>query len=274
MPLDSSLSTIFSPYNKETTSLLTEGDWDFVKKISNKFPERRPSILQRFELFEMLDAKKRVGCALEFLKHLPREGFVQRKYDVETIESIYDHSKLMRYMINEVFSNKDLCKKLQIENTPKNKKIALRLALIHDIAEALTTDFTPEDMKIISRQDKQRLEMLSSRIIFDDEPDLMRMIERYECKDTGIDRLNKVIDVIEGLVDCAVMDTGRTHYPEWVETARKSLGTRDYRDMRQAFAEQAIANITEKKDNPEIANHPCRLTRRRLLALSALQIAA
>jgi len=65
MALDKSLSTIFSPQNNNP-SLLDKDDWNFIEEISNKFPERRPTILQRFQIFEMLEPQKRPACALEF----------------------------------------------------------------------------------------------------------------------------------------------------------------------------------------------------------------
>jgi len=235
------LSSIFPTAKKPEISLLSDEEWKFVSKLSAKFPKRRPTILQRFEIFEMLAPQNRPACALEFLKHLPREGFIQRDFHRDEIESIYDHSRLMRHMINEIFKNDDLCVAIGIDNTEKNKRIALRLALIHDIAEALTTDFTPTDMKIISRQDKAVMEDLACRLIFAESPKMLRMIERYEHKDTNIDRLNKVVDILEGLVDCAVMDVDGKYFAEWNKTARGML--QPYNDMLDAFGKKAIDNI-------------------------------
>lgn len=275
MPLDTispkSLSAIFSPYNDNTSSLLSKDDWNFITEISDKFPERRPTILQRFQIFEMLEPQKRPACAIEFLKHLPRAGFVERKFDLDTIESIYDHSRLMRHMINEIFNDKALCDSIGIDNNTKNRRIALRLALVHDVAEALTTDFTPTDMTLISRDDKTRMEDLACSIIFAQDPKMLRMIERYEHKDTNIDRLNKVVDVLEGLVDCAVMDTKGHFFTEWNKTAIRMLTP--YPDMMDAFATKAIENIKRAFEGEEIFQISCLKARRVSVANMALKAA-
>jgi len=273
MALDTQLlSSIFSPSTNDNSTLLNEDDWNFINDISDKFPERRPTIKQRFEIFEMLKPHKRPACALEFLKHLPRAGFVERKFAPETIESIYEHSRLMRHMISEVFNNNALCETIGIDNTPKNKRIALRLALVHDIAEALTTDFTPSDLQdIISRDEKTRLEDLACRIIFAEDDKMLRMIERYEHKDTNIDKLNKVVDILEGLVDCAVMDKKGQFFPEWNNTAANML--KPYPEMMDAFAAKAITNIKQAFFCQNIAKIKCPTAKRRSVASMALKAA-
>ena len=270
MPLDKSLSAIFSPKNNNP-SLLDKDDWNFIEEVSNKFPDRKPSILQRFQIFEMLEPQKRPACALEFLKHLPRAGFVERQFNPEHIESIYDHSRLMRHMINTVFDNDKLCAEIGIDNTPKNRRIALRLALIHDIAEALTTDFTPTDMTLITRDDKTRMEDLACRLIFAEDKRTLRMIERYEHKDSNIDVLNKVTDVLEGLVDCAVLDTKGQFFTEWNGTAVRALAP--YPKMKNAFANNAILKIGHAFANDTVAHIPDLRAQRRAVADLALKAA-
>ena len=77
------------------------------------------------------------------LKKTPRSGW-KNKADIETPESVADHS-FSTAMIAMVLSDLDNL------NTEK----ILKMALLHDVAEAITGDLTPDE---ISRGDKMKLE--------------------------------------------------------------------------------------------------------------------
>jgi len=77
------------------------------------------------------------------LKKIPRKGW-KEKVGLLTPESVADHSYNMTVMAM-VLSD------LRKFNTEK----ILRMALLHDIAESVTGDFSPEE---ISKKDKKKLE--------------------------------------------------------------------------------------------------------------------
>lgn len=179
---------------KGKNNFFTREEWSFIKEISARFHERTPSILERFTRASWCDAGLRPMLALLLLKDEPRRGLMQRGYAQEDVETVYEHSRNMSRLLGRIFKdNSDLKEKY-----PGNKA---RKILVHDLGEALTTDFTPQDMKRISAKEKIALEDLAMRLIF--ETDVMRYDAyiSYKNKETIDDDLIKVIDTLEFLED-------------------------------------------------------------------------
>lgn len=238
------------------SSLLTHAEWDFVRRISDLFPDRTPSIIDRFLKFEAIEPRHRLKEANLALKEELRRGFVQRieegitpETSMGDIENIHDHSKNMRLILRRIFnSHKD---HEYLKAMPRNEQSdmlrkSFRLAAVHDMAEALTSDFTPVDMKKITPDIKRKLEALASRVLFEAYPSKLGMIERYEAKDRlknerNIDHLNKVVDILEGGVDCLAMDVSDDCFNEWMGTIERGL--KKYSELSLCFASKALTNI-------------------------------
>ena len=77
------------------------------------------------------------------LKKVPRNGW-KKKVGIEHPESVADHSYVTAIM-SMVFS----------DTVGLNTEKILKMALLHDIAESITGDFTPED---ISKENKKIVE--------------------------------------------------------------------------------------------------------------------
>lgn len=173
-------------------------DWDFIKSVSSRFPERKPSILERFTTFSWCPVEQRPMLALQLLKTEPRRGLMQRGYNQESVESIYDHSRKMSRLLGRIFKE-DNEAKLKF---PGNRA---RKILVHDIGEAITTDFTPSDLDRISAEEKVYLEDLAMRLIFEANPARYAAYVSYKNKETLDDELVKVADTLELLEDIEEM---------------------------------------------------------------------
>lgn len=76
------------------------------------------------------------------------------------------------------------------------------MALAHDIPEAIVTDFTPTCA--IAPHDKNLLEVLAGRVIFEDRPHVQALIEEYAAQETPLshvlhdfDKLSAVFKALE-----------------------------------------------------------------------------
>ena len=246
----------------QNKSLLSADEWDFVESISNLFPDRQPSILQRFKNAENTAPRDRLKFANQALKDELRRGFVQRIADgitpealLSDIEDIHQHSKNMRLILRRIFNahkEHPFLKEMETSRQKDLLKKSFRLAAVHDLAEALTSDFTPVDMKKISPKIKRKMESLSSRILFEAFPKKHEMIERYEAKDRlrderNIDHLNKVVDLLEGGVDCLAMNVSDTCFDEWMGSI--DTGLKKYKDLSLCFASKALTDLKQLRPN-------------------------
>ncbi len=257
-PFDTIQATNLRETSLGTSSLLTQEEWSFVKKISDLFPDRHPSISERFEKFEAMAPQQRLKHANAALKQELRRGFVQRieqgvtpEASLSDVENIHEHSKNMRLILRRIFNSHSDHPYLQEIGEEKKKDMLIksfRLAAVHDLAEAMTSDFTPVDMQKITASDKTKLEGLASRILFEAFPKKLAMIERYEAKgrlrdERNIDHLNKVVDLLEGGVDCLAMNVSRECFDEWMGTIEQGL--KKYQDLSLCFASKALNDLRE-----------------------------
>jgi len=242
--------------------MLTGDDWAFIKDISDRFPDRTPSIYENFVHFENLPPQQRLKEANKALKQELRRGFVQRIQQGITpctnpadVENIHQHSKNMRLILRRIFNTHKDHPFLQGLGEQAKKdmlKKAFRLAAVHDLPEAITSDFTPVDMRKISPEIKHRLEDLASLIIFEAFPRKKGMINRYEAKgrlksERNIDHLNKVIDLLEGGVDCLAMNASDACFDEWMSSIQ--VGLKKYQDLSLCFATQSLTSIRSLRES-------------------------
>lgn len=252
--------------NHTKNSLLSVEEWAFVKEVSDLFPDRTPSILNRFIRFEQIEPSARLREANIALKEELRRGFVQRieqgvtpETSKDDIENIHEHSSNMRLILRRIFNaykDHDIVKSIPCKDLKDTLRKSFRLAAVHDMPEALTSDFTPVDMEKITPATKRHLEALSSRILFEAYPRKRQMLERYEEKDLlknerNIDHLNKVVDILEGGVDCLAMDVSDECFNEWMGTIERGL--RKYQDLSLLFASKAFTELKKlRADMPEL----------------------
>lgn len=147
------------------------------------------------------------------IKDLPRSGWLQKK--VENSESAADHSfgvALLTLLLAPDHLDRDKC---------------LRLAVIHDLAEAKIGDYTPFDG--ISREEKHRLETeVQGEIAQKSEhAELAALFSEYEDNQTPEARFVHDVDRLEAVLQAKYYDDNRRSaqklMPEFTAYAEKHL---------------------------------------------------
>ena len=94
--------------DKSISPLLSQDEWQKIKEISDRYPEKKPSIYDRFRFFVALEKEQRPALAYKVLKMVKRAGVVQRGYTGDNVESIHDHSWNGVYALKRIFRNQAL----------------------------------------------------------------------------------------------------------------------------------------------------------------------
>jgi len=156
-------------------------------------------------------------------------------------------------------------------NPTHTVKDAFRKADRHDLPEVLTTDFPRQDIDIITREDKARLEELAARILYEAYPDRYRDFHEYEHKLGKDDVIVKIADLLAWAGE-AIDAYATTEYfdktsPETLEQIIEGTRTimQKYPEAYEAFGNayllgmQAIAETllqdiaSERRKNPRDA---------------------
>lgn len=165
------------------------------------------------------------------IKDLKRSGWVKR--EVSDGESVADHSfgvSLLAYLLCPPHLNKEKC---------------LEMAIVHDIAEIVTGDFTPCDN--ISQEEKSKNEIIALMAISKkiNKPDMVDLFIEYEKKETPEAIYMKELDKIEAIMQAKYYDNhNRTKF------YKKNKST--WSSLKEEFASNAeskidlLSNIFEK----------------------------
>ncbi len=140
-----------------------------------------PDIADSFDEFLDLPPASRYDRAHEILMELPRAGWVQRQ--VKDPESVWDHLIELAHMAREV----ELPADLQGLTKAAARQRLVAMALNHDIPEAIVKDFTPTCR--IAPEDKEQLERLGARVIFESNPDARGLVDEYCAQKTPLSHL-------------------------------------------------------------------------------------
>lgn len=130
-----------------------------------------PAVAANFERYLTAAPEIRLEMALRDLEETPRTGWVRR--NVPSPENVKLHTDYVeKYAFAEAPSGVD----------PRR---AQAIAAVHDIPEAIVTDFTPSDP--ISKEDKAALEVLAVKVIYQSSPrlaEIQGLIKEYEEQKT------------------------------------------------------------------------------------------
>jgi len=158
------------------------------------------------------------------LKSIPRAGWL--RVGIDQPESVAAHSWGICWLI--------------VAHAPKgvDTERALKIAVVHDLAEVRTGDITPHDG--ISKTDKGRLEDTAARAMFSGREDLFELWQEYEQNTTPEARL---------VHDCDKLDMGlqALHYAkrtgvdasEFIQSARANIGNEELLRV----LDEAVANL-------------------------------
>lgn len=130
-----------------------------------------PNIGQSFDAFLALPPSDRYSRAFDLVNAMPRSGWVRRQ--VKNPETVYDHLCDVARMAQTCSLPTDL---QGLTEKDARKKLVV-MATLHDIPEAIVTDFTPHCA--IAPKDKDRLELLAGYVIYESDPHGLVRLQEY-----------------------------------------------------------------------------------------------
>lgn len=245
------------PLKPKPDSLLSTDEWAFVKDFSDRFPERPPSIYDRFIIFEDKPKEIRPLHAFIGLHTQPREGLKQRGF--HDVQSVFEHSINMREILVAAYQSKRLDGYLKDsgKRTRQTPDEIIHEALckirMHDGCETLVTDLTPSDMFRASKREKTIMEQLAGRIIYEGYPERLIMLEEYEEKARPADELVKMADLIEWPMDyvaCASSEGFdnllevkgfKDDFPDVMDRVKKSM--KKFPELYKVWGKEVLGDI-------------------------------
>jgi putative hydrolases of HD superfamily len=173
------------------------------------------------------------------LKRVPRTGWLQRGVLPVDCESVADHSYRMALMAMLFFPH--------MQHPQIDTHRLCRIALVHDLAEAVVGDITPEDG--VSKEEKRKLEREAMRKICGDRSDLMELWEEYEMGETLEAKVVKDLDKLEMILSA-----------EEYEKMKEQDGKEEIQDLEEFFE-----YVKDKFNTQEIKDRAMRLIEQREL---------
>ncbi len=161
------------------------------------------------------------------LKNEPRRGWI-KSVDLEEIESVADHS--FGVAILSLF---------EAERRGYDVGHVLKLALVHDLEEAITGDLTPKDKrrltaKIVSHRKKVANERILANLPLRQKQGYQRTWKELVAGRTGEARLVKDLDKLEMALQARYYES---------EGARTTEIKDFYRSARMAIKDRALKEI-------------------------------
>lgn len=184
---------------------LSEQEQNLLQKADLVFPGRK--IQERFNRCAALPKEQRYEYTLNEMKNLPRQGL--KRIGLTEVQSLFSHTKNMVAMAKN------------------NEK---QMAIVHDMPEALTTDFCHVDVGSRRRKRlKVALESLAAKIIFENHPKLFALWDEYEDRQTERSIAVKALDMLEWKKVCDIYNqaandmhpVSRTELQIFLEKAQK-----------------------------------------------------
>lgn len=123
------------------------------------------------------------------LKHMPRAGWVQAGISAENVESVASHSFGIALLT--------LILRPQLESAGLNVERALEIAVVHDLAESIIGDLTPEDG--IPPKEKHRRESDAFRQLMEVVPTGERYLQLWDEFESGSSAEGKLIRRLDKL---------------------------------------------------------------------------
>ena len=148
------------------------------------------------------------------LKQLYRQGWLKRGISTDVCETVAEHT----------FGNAVLCLLLLPQHPELDASRVLRMAVVHDLAEAYVGDLTPHDN--VAKHEKSRRETEAIEKILGKLPQGGSLLDdwhEYEAQETPEARFVKQIDRLELALQASVYaHQGLIDPTEFYEAARKT----------------------------------------------------
>jgi len=157
------------------------GDAEFLERMC----ERYPHIAENLVRLGAAAPADRPALAWQMLGETPRRGILEMGVPPEVGESVQDHAVHCMDLVPAVAE-------------PEDVEHLTAMMRVHDLAEAITGDFTPRDK--IAKADKHRLERIVFGVMYEGNPDkdnVMALWNEYERNETDAAHLAHDIDKID-----------------------------------------------------------------------------
>ncbi len=162
--------------------LFDEDERAFLKRIFQSHTE----IENNFDRYLSHPARLRPLQAMKDLMNLPRKGWVKRT--IEGPETVAQHSAFAAFNA------------MSLAPAGIDPIQAYEMASMHDMAEAIMTDFTPSDP--ILPEEKARLELLGLRVLLEDcegRETIMKQQREYIEQNTPLSQWVRDVDLIDAV---------------------------------------------------------------------------
>ncbi len=247
----------FAP-NSQYQDPLTKEQWDYVRQasdfIEHNLNKPGPTVYQRFKAFCCLSEDKRYVNAVLAQQYIDRTGVVERGYEAETI---LEHARGMRYLTIQLNKHQEFRKSVYRPNLSDKDELALlmQLNLVHDTPEDGSGDFSISEQETLPAGMKDKLEDLFIQIIFQNNSEMLKRMQKYADKNSTIDRANKVEDAIESAIDAIATGMTPNHFEEFFGTATKIIDEYATSSMKIGWANKLLESVKEYYFNGDYSNH-------------------
>lgn len=223
------------PIRDERFSRFSQEDRAFLAE----FFQRHPKVGQNFSRYLELPAQMRPRFAKMDTWDTPRTGWVRR--DIPAPEDVDSHAVDLMFMVPAVLTS-TFAPKIYDETFIDH---VFRMARLHDFCEAIATDFTPHDK--ISPEDKDRIETLALKVIFEDELYQVggHLVRQYIEQETEASHILHDLDKLHAVVRAKAYEV---QYPEKegiYEEFRSYAATKLKTDVGHAFMQRLTDNVEE-----------------------------
>ncbi len=208
-------------------TIFSEQDNDFLKRMFEVYPR----IGANFSRYTAMPAGMRVDAAISDTKVLLRAGWVARQ--VKNPESVYDHGMRLGKWIETLAFPASI-----------DREHMKLMSEVHDLPEAIVTDFTPLDG--ITHADKEKLESLAARIVFTADPKKTELVDEYIAQKTKESHVLHDLDKLDAVRQALVYEG---YYPEKIgrlySDFRKYAWPRLKTETGRAIAESLATNADQ-----------------------------
>lgn len=205
---------------------------DFLKRM---FADH-PGIEENFDRFFSVSPENRYRLAMNILQSTPRHGWVKRQ--VKNPETVFEHLAELTHMAGAA----KLPEHLPYASVHDARRHLMAMATVHDVVEAIATDFTPTCS--INAADKDRLERLAARVVFEHDSHGLQLVEEYIAQESALSHLlhdlDKLVAVRKALEYEGMYPEKRgTLYHEFRDYATPRLKTKEGRDFAAELEQDA-----------------------------------
>lgn len=236
------MSEIVDPFIDARFSLFDDDDKAFLKS----FFKQHPQVGENFSTFLALPEALRPRFADVATQDIKRAGWVKR--GIKNAETVWSHATSLAAMADDIAA--DLTAKMGItgEGARYIRTHLSQMARVHDIHEAITTDFTPSDP--VSAADQQRIELLASRVIFAASQFARgrALSEEYITQKSDPSHLLHDLDKIHPVIMAAYFEQKQPEKAGMCEEFRASAAKKLKTNVGKAFLENFMAEKEEALD--------------------------